>query len=159
LRLFLKTQLPMAVTKLPALIKAKPAHQRSLVYLTLGLLSFGWIVIHGTEHYLDQLQRILGTTPAQGYELISQVLLLVTTVMVLSLACFASWIGQFSYRTLREQRFPPTGFWVVRDTPVIEGWRAVVRAGAGFLLSALAILGGISISAQLVEFLALFQRT
>jgi uncharacterized BrkB/YihY/UPF0761 family membrane protein len=149
----------MAVTKLPALIKANPAHQRSLVYLTLGLLSFGWVVIHGTERYLDQLQRILSTSPAQGYERLSQMLLLVTTVMVFSLACFASWMGQLSYRTLREKRFPPNGFWVVRDTPVIEGWRAVVRAGAGFLLSVLAILGGIGISAEVVEFLALFQRT
>ena len=65
------------------------------------------------------------------------VVFVATLVFVSPVLAAGTYLLLLGIRTVRAQRFPPPGYAVARDTPVLEGWQGVRRGRVIQLLSLL----------------------
>jgi hypothetical protein len=99
------------------------------------------LLIVGFERYHTPLRDWILAEPEASAQRVKLVLLLLAALLLAPLLAFAAYVWSLGERVLRAREFPPPGFRVIRDTPVIMGERAISR---GRLLKVLALGCGIA---------------
>jgi hypothetical protein len=118
--------------------RADPAAKRqALVFVILGAFA-GAVLMIGFERYRIPLRDWVLSEPGKfGFRL--RLVFLVTGVLLsVPLVTFAIYLWALGARVLRAQQFPPPGYRVIRDTPVVEGQAAIFR-GRGLKVLALCL--------------------
>jgi len=101
----------------------------------------GVVLILGFEHYRAPLHDWLLSEPEElGYR-VKLVLFFAAATLCAPLVAFAAYLWSLGAKVLRAGEFPPPGYRVTRDTPVIAGPAAALR-GRG--LRALALCLGLA---------------
>jgi hypothetical protein len=117
-----------------------------LVALGLALSSAGFLLL---QSWITDLQS---RPPREALAALLTALRWSTAVMTALLLGFAGYLWHFAARVRRDQRFPPEGQRVIRDTRILQGEMALRRAGVLRVLSvalALASLTLIAVSFRL----------
>jgi hypothetical protein len=123
--------------------KADPAARRQAVWLLMAGTLVGVFLILGFERYLTSLRQWVGSDPADAAHRLTQALVGLAIVLSAPAFGFAVYLWGLGGRVLRAQQFPPPGYRVIRDTPVVEGSAARVR---GYMFRILAAcLGAVSL--------------
>jgi hypothetical protein len=118
--------------------RADPAARRQAVrFLILGAL-VGTVLIVGFERYRTPVHDWLLSKPEELAHRVKLVFLLSAVVLSAPLLAFAVYLWSLGANVLRARQFPPPGYRVMRDTPVIGG-RAAVSRGRAFKLLALCL--------------------
>lgn len=122
--------------------RADPEARRQAVLLVVFATATGALLIAGFEYFREPLHEWLTSEPAETArraKLALYVAVLILCVPVIALSVYLWLVGA---RVLRAQQFPPPGFRVFRDTPVIRGSGATTR---GHAIQILAVCLGISV--------------
>lgn len=118
--------------------KADPAARRTAVLtVVLGAVVGGSLILV-RNRYAGWLRDWIGSEPSEAPRRLRLVFLLAATLLSAPLLVFAVHLWSIGARVLRAQEFPPPGYRVIRDTPVIGGRSAVLR-GRAFLILAIAL--------------------
>jgi hypothetical protein len=120
--------------------RADPAQRRRAVLLVVLGTVVGALLILGFERYRTPLRDWLLSEPEERAR-VKLVLSLTGALLSAPLVAFAGYLWSLGARVVRAEVFPPPGYRVIRDTPIIVGPAAVVR-GRG--LKALALCLGIA---------------
>jgi len=116
--------------------KADPDARRRAILVVIFAAALGGLLISGFEHFREPFREWLVSDPAETARRAR--LALSVSILVLSVPAivFAIFLWLFGAKVLRAQQFPPPGFRVVRDTPVVRGAAAVTRGHAIQILAA-----------------------
>jgi hypothetical protein len=113
-------------------IPADPAYRLRIVILVLALAVVGAGVIVWLERTWAAIDP--GTVDPEA---VKRVLTIAPVLLGLPLLIFGLWLARFSLRVRREERFPPEGVKVIRDTQLVTGDAARLRARIGLVLALL----------------------
>jgi len=113
-------------------IPADPAYRRRIAILVLVLAAVGAAAIAWLERTWAAIDP--GTVDPDA---VKRVLTIAPVLLAIPLLLFGLWLARFSLRVYREERFPPEGVKVIRDTQLVTGEAARLRARIGFLLALL----------------------
>ena len=120
--------------------KADPAARRQAVLLVIFGMAVGALLIAGIEHFREPFREWLLSEPAETARRAKLAMYVSGFVVSAPVIAFAVFLWLLGARVLRAQQFPPPGFRVIRDTPVVGGRGATVR---GHVIQILAVcLGG-----------------
>jgi hypothetical protein len=108
-----------------------------VLLVMLGAL-VGALLIVGFERYRMSLGDWLLSEPGELAHRVKLVFLLFAAVLSAPLVAFAIYLWSLGAKVLRAGQFPPPAYRVIRDTPVIGGQAAVLRA-RGFKILALCL--------------------
>jgi len=110
--------------------KADPEARRKAIWVLVFVAAIGGLLISGFDHIREPFRAWLVSDPADTARRAR--LALSVSILVLSVPgiVFAIFLWLFGAKVLRAQQFPPPGFRVVRDTPVVRGPAAVTRGHA-----------------------------
>ncbi len=125
--------------------RADPAARRRALLLTLLAALAGTVLIASFGRYDTPLREWLLSEPEQFVSRALLVFSLLSAAVMAPLAAFSIYLWSFGAKVLREQEFPPPGYRVIRDTPVLRGHAAASR-GRG--LKALAL--GLAIASAIL---------
>jgi hypothetical protein len=130
-----------AAAKMTEVRRADPAARRLTVLLVIVGVLVATLLIVGFERYRTLLHDWLLSEPGElGYR-VRLVFFLSAAVLSAPLVAFAVYLWSLGAKVLRARQFPPPGYRVIRDTPVIGGQAAVLR-GRG--LKVLAVCLGVA---------------
>src|SRR5262245_55423779 len=116
--------------------RADPAARRQTVLLVvLGALAATLLFV-GFEHYRIPLRDWVLSEPEKLAHRLKLVFLASVAVLSAPLVAFAVYLWSLGAKVLRAEQFPPPGYRVIRDTPVIGG-RAAMSRGRGLQMLAL----------------------
>jgi hypothetical protein len=121
--------------------RADPSARRHVVLMIVVGGLVGALVLVAFERYRIPLSDWALSEPSATAVRVKWVSLFLGTLVSAPLLAFAVYLWSFGARVLRAREFPPPGYRVIRDTPVITGEVAVSR---GRLLKALALSCGIA---------------
>jgi hypothetical protein len=126
------------------------ARRRALLWLAL-IAAAGAGVLLGLQRWLARLGSA-GDVAQAGASLASA-LWLASSLAALALGALGAYVWRQADRVHLNQRFPPPGQPVIRDTAVLEGRAALNRAKALRIISVLLVVAGICLVAvvRLVE--------
>ena len=100
----------------------------------------GALLIAGFEHFRELFHEWLSSEPAETARRAELAVYVSAFILSAPVIAFAVFLWLLGARVLRAQQFPPPGFRVIRDTPVVGGRGATVR---GHVIQILAVcLGG-----------------
>jgi len=111
-------------------IPADPAYRMRIVILVLLLVAVGAGAIVWLERTWASIDP--GTVDPDA---VQEVLTIAPVFLGLPLLILSLWLARFSFRVRREERFPPEGVKVIRDTQLVTGAAARLRARIGFVLA------------------------
>jgi hypothetical protein len=118
--------------------KADPAARRqALLFVILGAL-VGSLLIVGYERYSMPFRDWLLSEPGDLSHRLRLGFFLAAAFLSVPLLVFAVYLWSLGVKALRAREFPPPGYRVIRDTPVIGGHAAVLR-GRGLKIVALCL--------------------
>jgi len=118
--------------------RADPAARRhAVLFVVLGAL-VGALLIVGFERYRIPFQDWLLSGPGASAHRVKLVFLLSATALSAPPVAFAVHLWLLGAKVLRAQQFPPPGYRVIRDTPILTG-RAAMSRGRGFKVLALCL--------------------
>ena len=121
--------------------RADPAvRRRAVLFVILGTV-VGALLILGFERYRTPLRDWLLSEPEERARRVKLVLSLTGVLLSAPLVAFAGYLWSLGARVVRAEVFPPPGYRVLRETPVIVGPPAVAR---GRTLRAFALYLGIA---------------
>ena len=120
--------------------KADPAARRQALLLIVLAAAVGGLLIAGFEHIREPFREWLASEPAETARRAKLALYAAAFILCVPLVAFAIYLWLLGARVLRAQQFPPPGFRVIRDTPVVEGHGATTR---GHVIQILAVCLGI----------------
>lgn len=141
-------------TLIPAQIaKANRSLRRWFTWFSLSLFTLSWTLIHGAERYAEWLQQTVGKHPHASLSQASALLVVVATLMAISLIAFSGWMGIIALKSFQKNAYPPIKSMILRDTAVVSGWRAQVKAGSAFILFLFSGLSAIGVMHQIHAFL------
>ena len=121
--------------------KADPAARRQAVLLVIFGTAVGALLIAGFEHFREPFREWLLSEPAETARRAKLAMYVSGFVVSAPVIAFAIYLWLLGARVLRAQQFPPPGFRVIRDTPVVGGHGAVNR---GHAMQVLAVCLGMS---------------
>ncbi len=121
--------------------RADPAVRRRAVSLAVLGTVVGALLILGFERYRTPLRDWLLSEPGERAGRVKLVCLLAAFLLSAPVVAFAAHMWSVGAGVVRAGVFPPPGYRVIRDTPVIAGRTAVLR-GRG--LKALALCLGVA---------------
>lgn len=124
--------------------RADPAVRRQVVLVLVVGTCVGALLIVAFERYRIPLSDWVLADPAVSARRLRLVFLGLAGLLLAPLLAFAAYVWSLGGRVVRAREFPPPGFRVVRDTPVVTGERAVSR---GRLLKVLALACGVAAAA------------
>jgi hypothetical protein len=101
----------------------------------------GGLLIAGFDHFGEPFRAWLSSDPAEMAGRARLAIYLSALVLSSPVIAFAAYLWLLGKRVLRAQQFPPPGFRVVRDTPVMGGPAAVTR---GQVIQVLALCLGLA---------------
>jgi hypothetical protein len=120
--------------------KADPAARRQAILVIVFATAAGALLIAGFEHLREPFHDWLSSEPAETARRAKLALYVSAFILSAPVIAFAVFLWLLGARVLRAQQFPPPGFRVIRDTPVVGGRGATVR---GHVIQILAVcLGG-----------------
>ena len=123
------------------ILRADPAARRQAALLVvLGALA-GALIFVGFERYRIPLRDWVLSEPAKFALRVKLVFLLSGALLSAPLVAFAVYLWSLGAKVLRAQQFPPPGYRVIRDTPIIGGQTAMSR---GRVLEVLALCLGVA---------------
>ena len=118
--------------------RADPAARRhTVLFVVLGALA-GTLLLFGFEHYRIPLRDWVLSEPEKLAHRLKLVFLVSVAVLSAPLVAFAVYLWSLGAKVLRVEQFPPPGYRVIRDTPVIGGQAAMSR-GRGLQMLALCL--------------------
>jgi len=123
--------------------RADPAARRQAILLVILGALVGSLLIVGFERHRAPLREWLLSEPAEFAYRVKLLFLLSAAALSAPLLALAVYLWSVGAKVLRAGQFPPPGYRVMRDTPVIDGQAAVSR-GRAFKSLALC-LGGASV--------------
>jgi hypothetical protein len=118
--------------------KADPGARRQAVVLGILGVIVGALLIVGFERCRAPLRDWLLSEPGKLAYRLNLVLFLSAAALTAPLIVFATYLWSFGTKVVRTGEFPPPGYRVMRDTPIIGGPAAVSR-GRGFKILALCL--------------------
>jgi hypothetical protein len=121
--------------------RADPAARRPAVLLVVLGTVVGALLILGFERYRTQLRDWLVSEPGELARRVKLVFSLTAALLSAPLVAFAAYLWSLGAKVVRAGVFPPPGYRVIRDTPVITGPAAESRGRA---LKALALYLGVA---------------
>ena len=114
---------------------ADSATRRRVVKL-LALAAFsGSLVSIGVAHYREAVHEWALSDAADPGGRVQVLFVLASAMLSLPLLAFAVYLWRLGARVQFAKRFPPPGYRVIRDTPVLVGKAAVTRARSLKLLA------------------------
>ena len=120
--------------------KADPgARRRAILVVVLGA-AVGGLLIAGFEHFREPFRDWLISDPAETARREKLAIYASVVVLCVPVMAAAAYFWLLGAKVLRAQQFPPPGFRVIRDTPVIDGRGAVTR---GHVLQVVAVCQGL----------------
>jgi hypothetical protein len=118
--------------------RADPAaRRRAVLFIVLGVFA-GVLLMLGFESYRIPLRDWLLSEPRKFVLRVNLVFLLSAALLSVPLVVFAAYLWLLGNKVLRAQQFPPPGYRVIRDTPIIDG-KAAVSRGRSFKVVALCL--------------------
>jgi hypothetical protein len=127
--------------------KADTAFRRQAVALVIGGVCAAALLIAAFERYQGELADWVRADPSRIAQRLELVFGAIAVVLLAPLAAMASYLSSLGRRTVRTREFPPPGFRVIRDTPILRGYDALTRGrslqGVAVFLSAAAVLVGL----------------
>lgn len=114
------------------------ARRRAILLVVLGALA-GTLLIAGATHFRAPLLDWLLSEPRARAHRLRLLLLLVAAGLSVPLVFFAAHLWSLGSRVHQARQFPPPGYRVIRNTPVVVGQAAISRGRA---LRALALFLG-----------------
>jgi hypothetical protein len=121
--------------------KADPSARRNALVLVVLGAAVGALLIAGFEHYHEPLHNWLSSGSGGLTGCVGMLFFLVAVVVAVPLIVFAAYFWWLGDKVLRAREFPPPGYRVIRDTPIMRGQSAVKR---GHGLKALAVCVGVA---------------
>ena len=121
--------------------KADPAARRQVVLMIVFATATGALLIAGFEHFREPFQEWLSSEPAETARRAELAIYVSAFILSAPVIAFAIYFWLLGARVLRARQFPPPGFRVIRDTPVVGGRGAVIR---GHVIQILAVCLGVS---------------
>ena len=110
--------------------KADPAARRQAILVILFAAATGALLLAAFEHFREPLREWLLSEPAETARRARLAVYVSAFVLSAPVIAFAIYLWLLGARVLRAQQFPPPGFRVIRDTPVVGGQGAVTRGHA-----------------------------
>lgn len=110
--------------------KADPAARRRAILVAVFGAAIGALLIAGFEELRGPFHDWLVSDPAETPRRARLAIGLSAIMLAAPLVCFAVYLWLLGAKVLRAQQFPPPGFRVIRDTPVVSGPAAVTRGHA-----------------------------
>jgi hypothetical protein len=135
--------------------KADPAVRRQAILLVVFIAAAGGLLIAGFEHFREPFHEWLTSEPAETARRAKLAMRVSVFVLTVPVIVFAIYLWRLGARVLRARQFPPPGFRVLRDMPVVEGHGATTR---GHVIQILAVCLGIG-AALLWMFIWWFVQT
>ena len=121
--------------------KADPEARRQALLAVIFGAAVGGLLIAGFAHFGEPFRAWLLSEPAETAGRARLALYVSALVLSVPLIAFAVYLWRLGARVLRAQQFPPPGFRVIRDTPVISGPPAMTR---GQVIQVLALCLGLA---------------
>lgn len=121
--------------------KADPAARRQAVLVIVFATATGALLIAGFEHFREPFLEWLSSEPAETVRRAKLAVYVSAFILSAPVIAFAIYFWLLGARVLRAQQFPPPGFRVIRDTPVVGGRGAMIR---GHVIQILAVCLGMS---------------
>jgi hypothetical protein len=121
--------------------KADPDARRRAILLIVFAAALGGLLIAGFEHYRGSFREWLTADPAGTARRARLVLSLSVLALSAPAIAFAVYFWQLGRKVLLAQQFPPPGYRVIRDTPVVRGAAAMTR---GHVIQVVAVCLGVS---------------
>lgn len=131
--------------------KADPALRRRLLFVVVAIFATGLAVNYYLQHYLDA-----ATISPQLLIARLRMTVYIFALSLLPAIYFAYHLFLSGRRVVRENRFPPSGASVIKDTTVLRGQTARFRGYAMQVFSVLLIASLVSMPPILLYILALF---
>lgn len=119
--------------------KADPAARRQALLLIIFAAAVGGLLIAGFEHIRELFREWLLSEPAETARRAKLALYVSAFILSAPVIALAIYLWVLGARVLRAQQFPPPGFRVIRDTPVVGGSGATAR---GHVVQILAVCLG-----------------
>jgi hypothetical protein len=116
--------------------KADPRARRQAVWLLIAGTLVGVLLILGFGRYSGSLRTWIKSDPAAVAHRLTLALVGLSIVLSAPAIAFAVYLWALGGRVLRAEQFPPPGYRVIRDTPVVGGQGARVRGHAFRILAA-----------------------
>lgn len=110
--------------------KADPVARRRAILVVIFGTAVGALLIAGFEELREPFHDWLRSDPAETPRRARLAIGLSAVLLAAPLIAFAVYLWLLGAKVLRAQQFPPPGFRVIRDTPVIDGHGAVTRGHA-----------------------------
>jgi hypothetical protein len=110
---------------MPEIQPADPGARRRALIGAGVIAVLGWAAYFALQ---DWLAHIRGPDPARVREALEDALIWGSWAASLPVAAFAAWLWRLGVRVARAERYPPPGAKVIRDTPVLHGEQARLRA-------------------------------
>ena len=126
--------------------RADPIARRHALIFTAVTALVGGLLLITFQHYRPFLYDwVTGAPPEESEARIKAVFRTLAMLTSAPLVIFAAYLWQFGARIGRAQEFPPPGYRVMRDTPVVAGPAAVTRARLFKLLAAVLAAAAIAL--------------
>lgn len=128
--------------------RADPAARRQAMWLLIVGTLVGVLLMLAFERYRTPLREWIGSGSRDAAHRIQPALVLLAVLLSVPVVAFAAYLWTFGTKVLRARQFPPPGYWVIRDTPAVDG-QAAMRRGHVFRILAVC-LGAASLALWLL---------
>lgn len=110
--------------------KADSEARRKALWVLIFAAALGGLLISGFEHFREPFQAWLVSDPAQTARRARLALSVSILILSVPTVAFAIHLWLLGRKVLLAQQFPPPGYRVIRDTPIVRGAAAVTRGHA-----------------------------
>lgn len=132
---------------MPGSRRANPAIRKLAVAVVLAVAMAGMLFTVCCLRVESVIQSWITAEPQTVSHRIKIVLAIIDALISLPLFVFSCYFWRLGARVIRDQAYPPAGYRMLKDTPVITGPKAMVRGRAikfmGICLGSSAILFGV----------------
>ena len=122
--------------------KADPDARRKALLVLIFAAALGGLLISGFEHFREPFREWLQSDPAETARRARLALSVSMLVLSVPAIAFAIYFWLLGKKVLLAQQFPPPGYRVIRDTPIVRGAAAVSR---GHAIQILAVCVGVAV--------------
>jgi hypothetical protein len=120
--------------------KADPEARRKALLVVILAAAIGGLLISAFEHFREPFREWLLSDPSETARRGKLTVYVSAFILSGPLIGFALYLWLLGARVLRAQQFPPAGYRVIRDTPIVRGPAAVTR---GQVIQVLALVLGV----------------